>query len=252
MLSVIRRSQIIGATMIDSTTASKIGTVEDLWIDELRRVKYLFSQQGYCPLDQISGVNRGVVSIYSHLLSVTQFYIHHSAQIAVQSKLSKPLGWVEDFLFDWHTGEIVAYLLAGDIASSYGGRAILFPKYIAEYRAGVIHVDEDTKHCLQDESKGLEGFLCERSDPVQSLVQEMIVRLHGLIASDDYPESVRLKIKQVSEDLAADYDHHILQEATEFLHEQWANLQQSIDRSIRHAQAALKTAWEDISSKKQK
>ncbi len=249
MLNIIRRSQIIGLMAIDSATASRLGNVEEIWLDESGDVKYLSSHQGYWPLSQVSGVGGGAVSVYHKLLVGTPPNLYRWHQIPVQSSLGEPLGWVEDFLFDWHTGEISAYILAGEkMASAFGERAVLLPEDVVDYAADAIIVQEGTQQRLKSESDGLRGFLSEKSNQVKSLVQEMVDRLHSLISPDDQPERVRIKVKQVSEELAAsgEHDHQVLKEATEFLHEQWASLQHSISRKIGRAQSALEAAWQEI------
>lgn len=254
MLSLIRHSQMIGLIAIDGATASQLGNVEEIWLDETGYVKYLSSQQGYWALNQVASVGSGAVSVYHRLLLAAPSNLHHGYHLPVRSRLGEPLGRVEDFLFDWHTGEIVAYILAGEIATSLGERAVLFPEDVATYTSDGILVLEGRQKLLKGESQGLKGFLSEKSDQVKLLVQEMIDRLQSLISPDDQPEKVQIKIKQVSKDLAnsGEYDHRHLVEATEFLHGQWANLQQSISRNLSRAQVALENAWKEIMSNKQK
>jgi hypothetical protein len=68
---------------------------------------------------------------------------------------------------------------------------------------------------LTSEAEGLKGFLSEKSQQVRD-------RLHDLIAPEDRPETVRVKIKTVRDELASTngHDRHALAEATQFLHDQ--------------------------------
>jgi uncharacterized protein YrrD len=252
VFNVIRYSQIIGLIAIDSAMASQIGNVEEIWMDESGRVKYLSCNRGYWSLDQVVGVGNGAVSVYHCLLLSVPSDLHHWQQLPVRSDIGEPLGWVDDFLFDWHTGEVLAYILAGEIALPYGGQAVLLAEDVANATPEAIVVQAGTQQRLKSVSEGLQGFLSEKSDQVKVLVQEMVDRLHGLVSADDAPHRVRIKIKQVSEDLADEHEHHILQEATDFLHNHVGSLQDNIRRSMSRAQAALKLAWEEITSKKQR
>lgn len=56
MLDVVRRSQLLELIAVDSATASHLGTVEDVWLDESGRIAYVSSVEGYLPLEQVSGV----------------------------------------------------------------------------------------------------------------------------------------------------------------------------------------------------
>jgi hypothetical protein len=62
---------------------------------------------------------------------------------------------------------------------------------------------------------------------------------------------VRVKIKTVSDELAAsgEHDRHALKEATDYLHEQWHHLQQSISRAGSRTKAALDSAWRQLTGK---
>jgi hypothetical protein len=158
---------------------------------------------------------------------------------------------VEDFLFDWQTGEISAYILAGDIATPFGDRAVLFPEDVETIVAEAMIVREGGEDCLKSESEGLKGFLSEKSRQVQDLVHTMGDRLHDLISPQDRPEIVRVKIKDESDELAASghHDRHALQEATDFLHHQWESLQHSISRAGQRAKSALDRAWTNLAGK---
>jgi hypothetical protein len=158
---------------------------------------------------------------------------------------------VEDFLFDWQTGEIVAYILGGEAAVPFGGRAVLSPEDVQEIAISQAIVRADTKDRLKSESEGLKGLLSEKSHQVRKLVKTMGDRLHDLISPHEHPEVVRVKIKTVSDELAAsgEHDRHALKEATDYLHEQWHHLQQSISRAGSRTKAALDSAWRQLTGK---
>jgi uncharacterized protein YrrD len=248
MLNVVRRSQIIGWIAIDSSTAARFGELEEVWIDESGRIAYFSGGEAYLPVERIAGVGMGAVSIYYPPVLDTPDNLRRLHQITVESTLGEAVGWVEDFLFDWQTGEIAAYIVAGEIAAPFGGKAVLYPEDIEEIATDKVVIREDVQDQLQGESEGLKGFFSEKSQQVQHLVHMIGDRLHHLIAPEDKPEVVRVKIKEVSDEVAAssDHPHHTLQEATEFLQEQWHSLQQSISRAGDRAKSALEAAWKQI------
>ena len=120
MLSIIRYSQMIGLVAVDSSTAIHLGEVQDVWADEDECIVYLSCTQGYVPLVQVAGVSTQAVSTYGNLAISPPKTLRRLHQLAVHSSSHKPIGWVKDFLFDWHTGEIAAYVLAGNVAESIG------------------------------------------------------------------------------------------------------------------------------------
>ncbi|MBF2020365.1 MAG: PRC-barrel domain-containing protein [Hydrococcus sp. C42_A2020_068] len=253
MFSVVRYSQIIGLIAVDSSTASRLGEVEEVWLDELGRIAYLSSAEGYLSLEQVSGVGTTAISIYGRIYDrAAPMNLRRLHRLVMRSTLDEPLGWIEDFLFDWHTGEIVAYILAGDIAESFGGRAVLYPEDVLEIVSERIVIREGAKDRLKSEAEGLKGFLSEKSDRVRHLVKIISDRLHDLISPHDKPEVVRVKIETVSDELANsdEHDRHALQEATDFLQEQWQHLQQSISRASSRAKSALDSAWKQIAGKR--
>lgn len=251
MLNIVRRSQIIGLKALDSSTASPLSQVEEVWLDETGRVAYLSGGEEYLPLEQVSGVGTDIVVTYGRLVVDTPANLRRLHQLAVQSTLGEPLGWVEDFLFDWQTGEIVAYIVSGEIATPFGGRAVLYPEDVQAIAVERVIVRAETKDRLQSESEGLKGFLSEKSHQVRKLVKTMGDRLHELISPHDRPEVVRVKIKTVSDEMAdsGEHDRHTLKEATDFLHEQWHHLQQSISRAGSRTKAALDSAWKHLTGK---
>jgi hypothetical protein len=155
-------------------------------------------------------------------------------------------------LFDWQTGEIIAYVLMGDDLTAFNYRSVLLAEDAQADVFDAIIVSEGMKYPLKSESEGLKGFLSEKSRQVQALVRTMSDRLHHLIAPDDKPEVVRIKIKDVSNQLATSgrHDRHALQEATDFLQDQWASLQHSVSRTSRRAANALDAAWKQLTGSK--
>ncbi len=65
MMNVIRRSQIIGLTTMDGSTATEYDRVEEVWLDENGQVVYLAGTEGYTPLEQVSVVGSDAVLTYS-------------------------------------------------------------------------------------------------------------------------------------------------------------------------------------------
>lgn len=250
MLNVVRYSQLIGLIAIDSATTTHLGQVEEIWLDDSRHIAYLSSGERYLPLEQISGIGTQAVSTYGHLAVSAPTHLHRLHRLAVQSALGEPLGWIDDFLFDWHTGQITAYLLAGDIAESLGGRAVLYPDAVQEIEVDRVILREGSEERLEQE-EGLKGFLSEKSHQVRHLVNVIRDRLHDLVTPHDQPDVVRVKIKDVSNELAASghHEHHVLQEATQFLHDQWESLQHSISRAAYRAKVALESAWRHLTNR---
>ncbi|NEU83144.1 PRC-barrel domain-containing protein [Nostoc sp. UIC 10630] len=248
MLNVVRRSQIIGCMAIDGSTADFVGELEEVWLDDSGRIAYFSGGETYLPVEGIAGVGMGAVSVYYPPVIDTPENLRCLHEIKIESTLGETLGWVEDFLFDWQTGEIAAYIVAGEIATPFGGRAVLYPEDVEEITTDKVIIREDVQNQLRGESEGLKGFFSEKSQQVQHLVHIIGDRLHHLIAPEDKPEVVRVKIKEVSDEVAAstNHAHHVLQEATEFLQEQWHSLQQSIARAEERAKASLDAAWKQI------
>ena len=251
MMNVIRRSQIIGLTTMDGSTASKYDCVEEVWLDESGRVVYLAGKEGYTPLEQISVVGDDAVLTYSSSSFEPPSNLLHLNQMRITSPMSDPLGWIEDFLFDWSTGEIAAYVLGGDIAEPFGGRAVLFPDDVETIDAETIVIKEEATSHLKSETEGLKGFLSEKSQQVKHLVQKMVNRLRDSIHPQDEPEVVHIKIREVSDELAdsGNHDRHTLAEATEFLQDKWQDLQQSISLYNHRMRSALDSAWNKLTHK---
>lgn len=251
MMNVIRRSQIIGLITMDGSTASKYDRVEEVWLDESGRVVYLGGSDRFTPLEQVSIVGDDAVLTYSSTSFEPLDNLLHLNQMQVSYSASDPLGWVEDFLFDWSTGEIAAYILGGDIAEPFGGKAVLFPDDIETIDAEAIVIKEEAKNRLQSETEGLKGFISEKSQQVKYLVRKMSDRLSSLIHPQDEPEVVHIKIREVSDELAESgkHDRDALKEATEFLQDKWSELQYSIGRASKRMRSALDSSWQQLTHK---
>lgn len=264
MLNVIRYSQIVGLVAIDSATADYLGAIQEVWTDEAGNIVYLSCPRGHIPLWQIAGVSTRAVSTYGHLAVTPPGGLYRLYQLPVQSSLKQPSGRIEDFLFDWHTGEIAAYILSGERAgpatlqhvateetAPSPPRTVLVPEDIKTIAADAIVLEVGAPNYLRNETEGLEDFLSEKSSPVRQVVYELSDRLHDLVSPQDRPEVVRVKIKTVGDEISAlgDHDHHTLNEAVDFLHDRWASLQQQIHRASNQAQQALEAAWEHLTGK---
>jgi uncharacterized protein YrrD len=249
MLHTLRRSQVIGLTTIDQSTHANLGTVDEVWMDRWGRIRCFSSATGYLPLEQISQIGLDAVSTYGDLPVAELDILQRLYQFPVKSTLGNSLGWVEDFLFDWQSGDIVAYILAGDIAIPWGGRVVLFPEGVASISETALIVDADAWEKLQGESEGLQGFLSEKSHQVRQLVHTLSDRLHHLITPHDKPEIVQVKIRQASDELtnANGVDHSALGEATAFLQEHWQSFQQGVVRATLRLKAAMDKAWLQLS-----
>lgn len=253
MISVVRRSQVVGLRAMDSSTATNFNTVEEVWIDDAGRVSYFAGTQGYTPLEQVSVVGPDAVLTYSAMLEELPLTnLRRLHRLSVRSPMSDALGWVDDFLFNWETGEIAAYILAGDIAAPLGGRAVLFPEDVQSIETEVIVIKEGTNKRLKSESEGLKGFLSEKSQQVKNLVNRMGSRLKSLVSPHDEPEVVRVKIKEVRDELEASgqQDKNALQQATEFLQDEWESFQQSLNRASDRVHRAFDSAWKHLTGKK--
>lgn len=252
MLNIIRRSQIVGATVIESSTAAHLGRVEEVWLDASGRVAYLSGESGYLSLAQIAGVGDKAVSVFHRLTVGTPENLRSWYRLPVRSALGTPLGWVDDFLFDWQTGEVAAYVLMGPPPTPLGYRFVLFAEDKEADVLDAIIVHEGMKYPLKSEAEGLSGFLSEKSRQVQDLVRTMSDRLHHVLTPEDKPEVVRIKIKEVSNELATSgrHDRYALQEATALLHDQWDSLQRSISRTSHRAAKALDSAWKQLTGNK--
>jgi sporulation protein YlmC with PRC-barrel domain len=251
MINVVRRSQILGLMELDSATASGFGTVQEVWIDDSGRVTYLGSSEGYTPLEQVSVIGPDAVLTYSRIVLSQPMNLRRLYQLPVRSSMADTLGWVEDFLFDWETGNIAALILGGDIAAPFGGRAVLYPEDVEVIEAEAVVLREGAPDRLKSEPEELKGFLSEKSQQVKNLVKTMGDRLKSLVSPYDTPEVVRVKIKEVRDELEASekHDKNALQQATEFLQNEWESFQESLNRAGDRVKRALDSAWKNLTKK---
>ncbi|HIK52817.1 MAG TPA: photosystem reaction center subunit H [Oscillatoriales cyanobacterium M59_W2019_021] len=252
MVNVVRRSQIVGLAALDQGTATQYGTVEEIWVDDSGQVTYFASDNGYTPIDQVSMVGPDAVLTYSYTSVQTPANLRRLSRLAVRSaSASDPIGWIDDFLFDWETGDIVAYILGGDIASPFGGQAVLFPEDVEVIDAEAVVIKQDAKNRLKSVSEGLKGFLSEKSQQVKTLVKRMGDRLQSLVNPDDKPEVVKVKIKEVKDELSASgkHDQSALAEAAEFLEGTWEEFQRSVSRTSKRMKRALDNTWKRLTGK---
>lgn len=249
MFNVIRRSQIVGLMAMDSSTATRYGSVEEVWIDDSGRVVYFASDAGYTPFEQVATIGPDALLTYSEVALTSPPSLRRLYRMAVRTpSLSTPLGWVEDFLFDWETGDIVAYILGGEIAAPFGGRAVLFPEDVDTIDAEAVVIKEDAKDRLKSESEGLKGFLSEKSQQVKNLVKRIGDRLAKLLSPQDSPEVVRLKIKEIGNELGQSgrHDKNALEEASEFLQDKWQDFQHSLSQTGKRMKRAIDAAWKEL------
>lgn len=251
MFSNIRFSQIIGLVAIDSATAAHLGKIQDIWVDNTGRIVYLSSAQGYLPLEQVAGVSTQAISTYGHLSIIPEGELRSLQRLAVLSSLNEPIGWIEDFVFDWHTGEITAYILSGNVASAWGDRAVLSPEDIREITGDTATLALGAPARLRSEAEGLQDFLSEKQHQVRQLIHELSDRLREMISPRDRPETVRVKIKTAIDEMADSdrADRHLLQEATDFLLDRWDSLQDYLHRAGIRSQRAMESAWKHLTGK---
>ncbi|WOB43939.1 photosystem reaction center subunit H [Thermoleptolyngbya oregonensis NK1-22] len=252
MFNIIRRSQIVGLVAMDGSTATRLGGVEEVWVDGQGRVVYFASSAGYTPLEQISLIGPDAVLTYSDYAVEPSVSLRRLCGMRVRTpSRSDILGWIEDFLFDWETGDIAAYVLGGEIAAPFGGRAVLFPEDVEVIDADYVLIKEDAKSRLQGESEGLQGFLSEKSQQVKNLVKHMSDRLKSLVSPDDHPDVVRVKIRKVCDEFAGSkrHDKNALQEAVDFLQDKWEDLQKSLYRASDRTKQAIDSAWKRLMEK---
>jgi sporulation protein YlmC with PRC-barrel domain len=250
MINVIRRSQIVGLSAMDRSTATGYGKIEEVWIDESGRVSHLTSDEGYMPLEEISAVGPDAVLSYS---LVGRGFPGHPlsklARTAVRTRQgSEPVGWVEDFLFDWETGDVVAYVVGGDIARPFGDRAVVFPEDVDAIDTDAVVIKEDAKDRIKSEAEGLKDFLSEKSQQVKNLVKRIRDRAQSLITPEDDAKTVRVKVKQAGDELAVSgkHDRDAVEEATQFLEDKWQDLQHRITKAGTRMKNALENAWKRL------
>ncbi|HEY9646322.1 MAG TPA: hypothetical protein V6C88_08140 [Chroococcidiopsis sp.] len=248
MLNIVRCSHIQGLFAIDSATISHLGKVEGVWLDQTGKVTYLSANAGYVPLEQVANIDHNVISTYGRLVVEPPKNLHRLHRPPVRSCDGEVLGWVEDFLFDWYTGEITAYIVTGPIADPWSESVVLYPEDVEVVANDHLLMRDPNPQHLKPASEGLKGLLSERSQQLRHLVRMIGDRLHGLIAAHDQPEVVRVKVKQVGDEIAASgsHDPDILHDAIAYWQEQAENLQYNIRCSNRRAAKALDAAWKHL------
>ena len=249
MFNVVRRSQIVGLSTMDGSTATQYNTVEEVWLDEEGKVVYLKGSEGYTPLEQISVVGDDAVLTYSNETVRSPQNLRRIDRLEVSTLTSAPMGWVEDFLFDWKSGDVVAYVLSGTIAEPFGGSAVLFPDDVKIIDGEVIILEEGAKNRLKSEKEGLKGFISEKSQQVKYIVRKMSHKLRESINADDKAETVKSKIAQISEELKDSVDKQALTEATEFLQDKWQELQKTALDARRQIKSTANAAWKELTYK---
>ncbi|WP_411840634.1 photosystem reaction center subunit H [Nodosilinea sp. PGN35] len=248
MLTVVRHSQIHGLTAIDGATVASLGEIEAVWLDDTGRVAYLSGREGFLPLDQVADISQQALSTCGRVLVAAPDHVQSLHELRVQSFWGDLLGWVDDFLFDWRTGEIAAYVLAGRSVEPLGEHAVFYPDDVEELTPDYLRLKENAYADLKPESEGLQAFLSEQPESVQQMVAIMRHRLYPLLLPQDGPDAVKVKVNGAGDELAAsgEHDRSALQAATALLHEQWENLRHSLGRSGQRARAALASARQHL------
>lgn len=241
MLNIVRRSQLIGLMVVDRSTAAYLGEVEEVWLDDFGQVVYVSGTEGFLPLEQVAGVSTQALWLYGNLPMPKPIHLNRS-RLTVRSATGQAMGWVDDLLFDWQTGDITAYVLAGEIAQSLGGRAVLAPDDVETIEVGYLILQAGATERLHSEN-GLQQFLSEKSHQVRHLVELMRDRLHHLINPHDHPDVIRVKIQTVGDEFANSHDHHTVTEAIAVLQQEWHQLQTDISRAAHRTQSAFEAAW---------
>ena len=249
MINVVRRSQVVGLSTMDGSTATQYDRVEEVWLDNNGQVICFAGKEGYIPLEQVSVVGDDAVLTYSNKVVQPPDNLRRIDRLEVSTLTSAPMGWVEDFLFDWESGNIAAYILGGTIAEPFGGTAVLFPNDIKIIDGDVIILEEGARNRLKSEKEGLRGFLSERSRQVKHLVKKMSDRLRYLISAEEKAGAIKSKIDRVSDELTGSVDKKALAEATEFLQDKWQELEQTANHTEKQMKLALDSTWKHLAHK---
>lgn len=234
MMNVIRRSQIIG--LLDRSPVTGYGRIDEVWVDESGRVSYFSSDQGYIPFEEVTVLEPDIRLRDWDMKTPSQIFRQYTPIRFSRSR--DRVGWIEDFLFDWETGDIVAYILGGEIASPFGDRAVLFPEDVEVIDTDAVVIKEGAKDRLKREAEGLKGFLGEKSQQVKHFIKRMRDRLSASFIPDDQPKTVRVKVKPVEDQVAASGkpDHKPMQE-------QWQQLQHRARKAGKQMKKAVNKAW---------
>ena len=150
MVDTVRRSQLIGIETMDYETVTPYCSIDEVWVNPLGRVSYLTTNHQACiPIDQVSNITHNPV--LTHILSLMSqpnelYRLHHVSVLTSPSQA--PFGWVEDFLFDWTTGDITAYVICGDNTAHLDRRTMLFPDEVEQVvdEFMVLKADTNNRH----------------------------------------------------------------------------------------------------------
>ncbi|MCU0533058.1 MAG: PRC-barrel domain-containing protein [Hydrococcus sp. Prado102] len=251
MLYLIRRSQIVGLMTIEKEANAFLDRVKEVWSDPTGRVAYLGCTKGYARLQQVLEIEPNAIYTGDRWRSVEiPSHLRCLYRLDVYSWRRESLGWVKDFIFDWQTGEIKAYILAGKITGRFNRRVVLLPEDVKVMEANAIVIKEGAQKRIKSASEGLKGFLCEKSPRIQKLVKYMSDRLYPHISPDDNSDVIRFKINLFANELVLEgkYNKHDLLKATEFVQQYWKDIAYSLNRSKEVAQSSLEAAWKQIIS----
>lgn len=253
MLNLIRRSQIVGLMTREKESHVFLDRVKEVWSDPTGRVAYLSCTKGYARLQQVAETESNAIYTCDRWRSEeTPSNLRCLHRLNVYSLRREYVGWVKDFIFDWQTGEIKAYILAGKITGRcrLNRKVVLLPEDVEVMEANGIVIKQNAQKRIKSASEGLKGFLCEKSPQVQKLVKYMSDRLHPYISSNENSDIIRYKIKLFANELAlnSQYNKHDILKATEFVQQYWKDIACSRDRSKQAAQSSLEAAWKQIIS----
>ncbi|HIK27275.1 MAG: PRC-barrel domain-containing protein [Oscillatoriaceae bacterium SKW80] len=194
--------------------------VQRVWVDDSGKVNYIADSRGYIRLPD------AIESDFERL--------HELYHMGIFSPQGERLGWVEDFLFDWNTGNIAAYIIGGNMAAPFGGRAVLYPEDVEVIDAEAVVVKEGAQLSrFEKESQGLQSFLSATSRTVENLVKTVSERFKSLFSPQGKSQVIRVKIKQEGN------ASNSLPKATNFLLSHWQSLTDKFQR-------ALQAAWKEL------
>jgi sporulation protein YlmC with PRC-barrel domain len=253
MLNLIRRSQVVGLMTIEKENNTFLDRVKEVWSDPTGRVAYLSCTKGYARLQQVTETASNAIYTCDRWRSVkTPSNLRCLHRLNVYSLRREYVGWVKDFIFDWQTGEIKAYILAGKITGRcrFNRKVVLLPEDVEVMEANGIVIKHNAQKRIKSASEGLKGFLCEKSPQVQKLVKYMSDRLYPYISVEDRSDVISFKIYLFANELSLDptYNRHELFKATEFVQKYWKDIAYSLNHSKEVAQSSLEEAWKQIIS----
>lgn len=195
-------------------------TVQKVWVDDSGKVNYIADSRGYIRVPD---------AIESDFERLQELY-----HMNIFSPQGERLGWVENFLFDWNTGNIAAYIIGGDMAAPFGGRAVLYPEDVEVIDAEAVIVKEGAQLSrFEKESQGWQSFLSATSQTLENLVKTTGERIKSLFSPQGKSQVIRVKIKQGGN------TSNPLPKAADFLVSHWENLTDKVQR-------ALQAAWKEL------